>query len=212
MASNTSKTARASVRAGQRWRAAPTLRRVRTSWARTGSGVVPNSSRSPPLQKAGPSPRSSTAVARAGSTSRLSRSRVTGRHTSKVVPSPIAARKLKRFSGTATDPDGDLLRRVQIALVRQTGGAKASKRGRAKPTCFQLRNARAQFKRTRPNRQRRCGLRWINATGKAKWRFKLRRNLPQGRYTVYTRAIDDKGLVESRFSRKLRNRRSFRVH
>ncbi len=36
--------------------AAATLREMRTRWAFTGSGAVPNSSRSPPLQKLGPRP------------------------------------------------------------------------------------------------------------------------------------------------------------
>ena len=38
----------------------PALRVVRTTWAAAGSAAVPNSSRSPPLQNAGPSPLSTT--------------------------------------------------------------------------------------------------------------------------------------------------------
>lgn len=52
---------------------------------------------------------------------------------------------------------------------------------------------------------------WINVQGKTRWRFKLRRKLPMGRYVIYSRAVDVQGLAESRFSRKLQNRRDFRL-
>ncbi len=59
-------------------RAAATLRSTRMRWAVAGSGVVPNSVRSPPLQNDGPSPSSTTrrtgsAAATARPSSRASR-------------------------------------------------------------------------------------------------------------------------------------------
>lgn len=102
----------------------------------------------------------------------------------KKVPRKVAAEKLKGFRGTAKDFDGDGLNRVQIALVKKPAKAQSRKR----PV-----------------------LRWKKVTGKAKWSFKLKRELAPGRYVVYARAVDGRGLVEAKFSRKLRNRYAFRV-
>jgi hypothetical protein len=44
-----------------------------------------------------------------------------------------------------------------------------------------------------------------------KWKFMLKHPLVPGRYVVFSRAIDDKGLAESSFSSRAGNRRAFRV-
>jgi hypothetical protein len=120
------------------------------------------------------------------------------------------AKRLRGFSGTASDPDGDALRKVQIALVKLVrGGAKASRR--APRRCFTLRNGRARFKPVRVKKGKRCPWRWLAVKGKAKWSFRLKRRLPRGRYVVYARAVDDKGLAEAVFSRRAGNRFAFRV-
>ncbi|HEX6229284.1 MAG TPA: hypothetical protein VFZ41_07455, partial [Solirubrobacterales bacterium] len=126
------------------------------------------------------------------------------------VPRKVAAKRLKGFSGTASDPDGDALRRVQIALVKLVrGGARASRR--AAPRCFVLKNRRGRFKRLRLRKGRRCPQRWLTVKGKARWSFRLKRRLPRGRYVVYARAVDAEGLAESAFSRRTGNRYAFRV-
>jgi uncharacterized delta-60 repeat protein len=128
----------------------------------------------------------------------------------KKMPRTVAAAKLKGFSGTARDPDGDALRRVQIALVKLVrGGAKASRR--AAPKCFTLKNRKARFKPVRLRKGQRCPQRWLAVKGKAKWSFRLKRSLPPGRYVVYARAVDAEGLAEAAFSRKAGNRYAFRV-
>jgi uncharacterized delta-60 repeat protein len=129
----------------------------------------------------------------------------------KKVPPKVAAARLKGFSGTASDPDGDLLQKVQIALVKLVpGGAKASRRAAAR--CFTLKNRRARFKPVRLKRKgKRCPQRWLAVKGKAKWRFRLKRSLPTGRYVVYARAVDAEGLAEAVFSRRAGNRYAFRV-
>jgi uncharacterized delta-60 repeat protein len=96
----------------------------------------------------------------------------------------IAAVKLKRFSGTAADPDGDGVRKVQVSVVKLKQGQKAS--------------------RVRPRG-------WRTAKGRAKWSLKLKHPLATGRYVVFARAVDGAGLAESTFSRKARNRLAFRV-
>ena len=73
----------------------------------------------------------------------------------KKVPKKISAAKLKRFSGTASDPDGDALGKVQIALVKllpQRGQGVAAGKGRAARACLVMKNAKARFKRVKPKR------------------------------------------------------------
>lgn len=119
----------------------------------------------------------------------------------KQLPKRIAAAKLKRFAGTAADPDGGV-RKVQVAVVGLVKGGKA---------CRVMKNAKARFKRVRLKRGKPCPRRWLTAKGTAKWAFKLKRQLPPGRYVVFARAVDREGLAETSFSRKAGNRRAFRV-
>lgn len=134
----------------------------------------------------------------------------------KKVPKKIKASRLRGFLGTASDPDGEALSRVQVALLKIVpGGAKASAAARKRgPKCLALKNAKAKFKPAKPKGakgKKRCQPRWLNVKGKAKWSFKLKKNLPPGRYVVYARATDSEGLVETTFSRKAGNRYGFRV-
>jgi uncharacterized delta-60 repeat protein len=117
----------------------------------------------------------------------------------KVVKVKVLAAKLKKFSGTAADGDGDGLQKVQIAVIKKVG-----------KRCFAMKNAKGKFKRVKA-KGKQCPQRWLAAKGKAKWSFKLKRELAPGRYIVYARAVDGAGLAETRFSRKLRNRYAFRV-
>ncbi|HVY97416.1 MAG TPA: hypothetical protein VHA54_10705 [Solirubrobacterales bacterium] len=111
-----------------------------------------------------------------------SRPRPTPRPRARVKPLPrkLAAAKLGGFSGTASDAGGTLAK-VQIALVRVTPA-----KGGGATTCQQLRNARGRF-RTVKAKGRPCPPRWLDATGTAKWRFKLKSTLPPGRYVVSAR-------------------------
>ena len=123
----------------------------------------------------------------------------------KAVPRKLEAAKLTGFSGTAADPDGGKIARVQIALVR----ASTAKAGSA-ATCLELKNAKGQFKTVKA-KQGNCPLLWLKAKGTAKWSFKLKSVLPPGRYIVYSRAVDATGLAESAFSRAAGNRFGFRL-
>jgi len=132
----------------------------------------------------------------------------------KKVPLKIKAQRLKNFLGTATDPDGDAIAKVQIALTKAVPrGAKASARKGA-PKCLRMKNAKAKFKPAKPQGpkgKKRCQPRWLGVKGTDKWSFELKRQLAPGRYVVYARAIDAAGLAESAFSRKAGNRFAFRV-
>jgi uncharacterized delta-60 repeat protein len=127
----------------------------------------------------------------------------------KAVPKKVVAGKLKGFSGSARDPDGDGVKRVQIAVFARvrSGGAKAS---RAVPRCLVMKSKKPRFKLVKPKKGK-CPQRWLKVKGKAKWSFKLKGALPPGKYVVAARATDGLGAAETKFSRKLRNRYGFRI-
>lgn len=131
----------------------------------------------------------------------------------KKVPKKVEAPKLQGFSGTASDPEGAAIT-VQLAVARVIkGGAKVSAK-KAAPACWVMKSAKAKFKRVKaqgPKGKKRCPQRWLAVKGKAKWSFKLKKQLAPGRYVVYARAVDASGLAESVFSRKAGNRYAFRV-
>jgi uncharacterized delta-60 repeat protein len=131
----------------------------------------------------------------------------------KAVPKKVTAAALKGFKGTAADPDGNGLQKVQISVVRQIkGGPRKNRDARVASgiRCFAMKNAKGKFKRVKAVAGH-CPQRWLTAKGKAKWSFKLKRRLPPGGYMVTARAVDGKGLAESKFSRRLHNRYTFRV-
>jgi spore coat-associated protein N len=121
----------------------------------------------------------------------------------------VRARKLRRFEGTASD-DVEVAK-VEIALLRLEGKARAAAGKRRRTACFWLKNGKARFKRTGA-RRRKCGKQlWLRARGTTSWRFKLSRPLPRGTYVLYSRATDNAGLSEQRFTSGDRNRIRFRV-
>lgn len=127
----------------------------------------------------------------------------------KPVPKKVKVGKSKGFFGTAGDPDGNGVQKVQIALVKKVrGGAKG--KASAKARCFALKNAKLRFKRVE-SKGGQCPQVWLTAKGASKWSFKLKGTLPPGNYVVYARATDGAGLAETAFSRKLGNRYAFRV-
>jgi uncharacterized delta-60 repeat protein len=104
----------------------------------------------------------------------------------KGLPHKARQEALKGFHGTASDPDGTV-GGVQVALVRLHSGGKAGTSAAVKPK------------------------KWRTAKGTAKWALKLKHPLAPGRYVVFSRAIDNRGLAETEFSRHAGNRRAFRV-
>jgi hypothetical protein len=137
----------------------------------------------------------------------------------KRIPRMLSVQKLKQFSGTATDPDGDVLRKVQIALVRKspaksTAQPKSTAEGSAakkRPACLALKSAGGNFKTTRAAKGKPCPQVWLNATGTTKWSFPLKATLPPGRYVLFARAADSRGLAGTTFSRAAGNRLAFKL-
>lgn len=104
----------------------------------------------------------------------------------KGVPRKVHRDALKGFHGTASDPDGRVTK-VQVALVRLPSRGKARTSAAIKPR------------------------KWRTAKGTSKWALKLKHPLAPGRYVVFSRAIDNQGLAETKFSRRAHNRYRFHV-
>jgi hypothetical protein len=122
--------------------------------------------------------------------------------------SKVKSKKLKLFRGTASDNDG--VARVQIAVVGTAGGAHvaAKKRGR----CLVL-QPNGGLKSSRADSHNRCTkLRFLTAKGTTSWTFKLKKRLPKGTYTIFARATDRTGKVETHFSKARGNRLAFKVN
>jgi Calx-beta domain len=112
---------------------------------------------------------------------------------------------LRVIRGTVSDIDGDTTQ-VRVALVRLRGGARA-----AAARCERL--ARSGRLVESPARRGRCRPgRFLRATLSAdRWRLRLRRPLPPGRYVAYARGVDAEGHRTSAFNSRARNRVAFRL-
>jgi uncharacterized delta-60 repeat protein len=124
------------------------------------------------------------------------------------VPTPVAlsakiktpskskykAKKLKTFSGTA---EGDGLARVQISLHK-----KDSKLLKKKRLCFQLSSSKAKFKKYKAVKKKCAPRKWLNAVGTTSWRYKLKRALKPGKYTLYVRSLNGGGTPQATPTKK----------
>jgi Tol biopolymer transport system component len=113
----------------------------------------------------------------------------------------VASRSWRAIRGTATDDHA--IARVQVSIVR-----RVSINGHAR--CRAL-TARRRWQLYRPT-GRSCAPRFLlRARGTTTWSLRLKRGMPTGGYTITTRAIDDAGQREARFSTRLGNRRTVRA-
>ncbi len=103
-------------------------------------------------------------------------------------------KRIRSFSGTATD-DGSVAK-VAIGLLQLGSGGKCKVLTSAKGTF------KAQSKCVEPSK-------YLSVKGGSKWTFKLSKALKKGRYVLFARATDDKGLSESGYNSA--NRKAFRV-
>jgi hypothetical protein len=101
--------------------------------------------------------------------------------------------KLKRFSGTASDDAG--IAKVEFGLLQ------AGKKGKCKQLTSSGKFATAP-KCAQPSV-------FLPATGTTKWAYLLKKGLPKGKYTAFSRATDSAGAVEAGFGSK--NKRKITV-
>jgi hypothetical protein len=120
----------------------------------------------------------------------------------------ITAAKLKLFQGTSVGASSPVAS-VAIALERIAGGAVVSK-AKAKPQCWAL-AASGKIVSVKPTGRKCPALRFLKATGTTKWTFRLKRQLPPGKYVLTSRATDTAGRAESAFSADAGNRVTFTV-
>lgn len=113
----------------------------------------------------------------------------------------VRARALRALTGTAS---GDVAR-VEVALVRASGGARA-----ARARCAWL-APNGKLRTMRRTRGRCLTPVWVPAKGTRRWRLRLRRKLPKGSYVLYSRAISRAGAPENRYSKRDRNRLALRL-
>jgi hypothetical protein len=127
-----------------------------------------------------------------------------------VRPGDTNARKpsgARVFRGSSRPGSGRGVRKSQLKVksveiaVRRIGS-----------TCRWLSSVRGDLQVVDAGPKRRCDAPvWVKATGKKKWVVKLRRKLPAGRYTLFSRAVLANGVAEARFSRGDHTRIAFRV-
>ena len=113
----------------------------------------------------------------------------------------------RTLSGTATNGRGGrsksstTLSRVEISVQSLAG-----------KQCRYLRGVAGRLTTTPGRRSSGCKSPvWLKATGARRWRMKLKRRLPAGRYLLKSRAVTRNGFAEATFSSKDRNSRTFRV-
>ncbi|MBI4897535.1 MAG: hypothetical protein HY827_04115 [Actinobacteria bacterium] len=113
------------------------------------------------------------------------------------------AKRLKAFAGTAGPTDE--VAKVEVALRR------VDRRALRKKRCLWLRNSKAKFVRTRATGKRCSVLHFLPASGGATWSYKLRRELPKGRYELSVRVTLTNGSTQTAFEAANGNYRLFTV-
>ena len=111
----------------------------------------------------------------------------------------IAAKKLKKFAGTAATTSGSVTK-VEIALQRTDKKLlKKSKR------CLWLSSNRAKFKKVKASKSEKCSKpKWLKASGTVKWSYKLKKKLPKGSYVLQVRVTGGGATTVFATARKFR--------
>ncbi|MFT4049320.1 MAG: hypothetical protein QM648_05705 [Solirubrobacterales bacterium] len=95
--------------------------------------------------------------------------------------SKIAAKKLTKFTGSASTNDGAVTK-VEIALQRVD-----SKLLKKKKQCLWLSSNKAKFKKVKAVQKKCAAPKWLSATGRSKWSYKLKKRLAKGNYKLSVR-------------------------
>ena len=108
--------------------------------------------------------------------------------------SKISAKKLTRFSGTATVTNGTLAK-VEVALQRVD-----SKLLKKKKRCSWLSSSKVKFKSIKAVKSKCVTPKWLKASGTTKWSYKLakKKRLPKGSYVLHVRAKAGDGTLQSK--------------
>lgn len=98
----------------------------------------------------------------------------------------IRSRRFRRTQGTASDASDIESVEYAVARVGRSGSARSGARVRRSARCrFLQKSGRLSRRSTSCSRPR-----YLSTKGTAKWRGRVRRSLPRGRYVVLARATD----------------------
>jgi hypothetical protein len=108
--------------------------------------------------------------------------------------SKISAKKLTKFSGTASTSAGTVSK-VEIA-VQQVDKSLLKKSKR----CLWLSTSKVKFKKVKAIKSKCASPKWLKASGTAKWNYKLKKGkkLPKGSYVLSVRATASDGTVQAK--------------
>jgi hypothetical protein len=113
----------------------------------------------------------------------------------------------RRFRGTAKDGRARGVRKRMLRVARVEIAVRKAGKG-----CRWLSSAAGDLRRVTPGRGGACDEPvWVRANGTEDWRLRLRRKLPDGRYTLFTRAVTRNGVAEGDFTFGDGNKRRFRL-
>jgi uncharacterized delta-60 repeat protein len=105
---------------------------------------------------------------------------------SKSIKSKTKASKFKSFSGTAA---GTGLTKVEVAI-----GLKDSKLLKKSKKCAFVKSSSGSTKNYKAVKGKCVPGRWLKATGTTSWKYKLKKTLKRGSYTLYVRAFGTAGV------------------
>jgi hypothetical protein len=113
----------------------------------------------------------------------------------------------RRFSGTAENGRARGVRKRMLRLDRVEIAVRKAGKG-----CLWLSSRAGDLRRVTPGRGGACDEPvWVRAKGNSDWSLRLRRKLPKGRYTLFTRAVTRNGVAEGDFGFRDGNMRRFRL-
>jgi uncharacterized delta-60 repeat protein len=117
--------------------------------------------------------------------------------------STLKRKKLTKFAGTA-GPAG-LVSKVEV------GVRKIDKKALKKKRCVWLNSTKAKFKKVKAVKKRCSTRRWLKATGKENWSYKLKKKMPVGSYEISVRATLIDGKTQTFFSSSAGNFRTLKL-
>jgi hypothetical protein len=127
------------------------------------------------------------------------------------------------LAGNATPPSGGGFEGVEVSVLDVPDGLKGFKgehvesepapqrAAAAAKECRWLKNQKAKFSTSDPNGKTCDEPVWLAAKGTTKWSYKLKKDLPPGKYVAYSRSTTDADATEFYFDDKDGNREEFKV-
>jgi hypothetical protein len=129
-------------------------------------------------------------------------------------------------AGTAVAPAGTKaaharagakIKRVEVAIFRKGGGKPLNGSLPVEPTqkkgkCEWLYNTKGKFGGREPGEGGVCDSPiWLEAKGTSRWKLKLEKKLPKGKYFVYSRATATDGSTQWSFTKAEKDRRTLKI-